>query len=169
MDLPSIKIASMENNNKEILNEAEKNYDEIFMSTGATTENEIKDLSNSINQEKFVIFHCVSSYPTPPESVNLPRINHLRKYFKRVGYSGHLKGISDALASLKYNPECIEKHFTIDNNLPGRDNQFSILPDQMKTLSKYINELDAMNNDLGLDMQQIESEVYKNYRNRWSK
>ena len=47
-------------------------------------------------------------------------------------------GISDALGSLDYDPIYIEKHFTIDRKLPGRDNQLSILPHEMKILSNYI-------------------------------
>jgi len=169
LKLSSVKIASMENNNVEIINEATKNYNEVFMSTGATTLSELEILSKNIDQNKFIMFHCVSSYPTQPENVNLPRINHLRKLFKRVGYSGHLKGVNDALASLNYNPEFIEKHFTIDNNLPGRDNQFSITPNEMKIISNYINEYNNINLDKGIDMQNIELDVHKNYRNRWSK
>ena len=49
-------------------------------------------------------------------------------------------GISDALGSLEYDPIYIEKHFTIDKNLPGRDNQLAILPNEMKILSNYIKD-----------------------------
>ena len=169
LKLHSIKIASMEINNKELISDAEKSYNQIFISTGASKIEEIEILSKTLTSEKFVFFHCVSAYPTPAVNVNLPRINYLKKIFKRVGYSGHLKGIEDAIGALSYGPEFIEKHFTTDNNLPGRDNQFSILPSQMKTLSDYRNQLELMNTDHGLNMQPIEEEVHKNYRNRWSK
>ncbi len=169
LELESIKIASMEINNEELISEAEKIYNQIFISTGATKIEEIEKVSKIYTSKKFVFFHCVSAYPTPPENINLPRINHLKKYFKRVGYSGHLKGINDAIGALAYEPEFIEKHFTIDNNLPGRDNQFSILPSQMKTLSDFRNDLIKMTKDHGSDMQKIEEEVHLNYRNRWSK
>ena len=113
--------------------------------------------------------HCVSSYPTPPENVNLPRIKSLKKICKSVGYSGHLKGISDALGSLEYDPHYIEKHFTIDNKLPGRDNKFSILPHQMKILSLYIKEYKKIKKFKGNNFQNIEKDVRENYRNRWNK
>ena len=58
----------------------------------------------------------LSAYPTPAENINLPRIKILKKICKRVGYSGHMVGISDALGSLEYEPVYIEKHFTIDKN-----------------------------------------------------
>ena len=63
----------------------------------------------------------------------------------------------------------IEKLFTIDNNLPGRDNQFSILPHQMIILSDYRNDFDDMNYDRGPEMQDIEQDVHNNMRQRWSK
>ena len=63
----------------------------------------------------------------------------------------------------------IEKHFTIDRNLPGRDNQLSILPHELKTLSSYIKERKEINKFKGKNFQKIEKEVRNNYRNRWSK
>ena len=169
LNLQSIKIASMEINNKPLVDEARKIYDQVFISTGATKLNELKKISQDLNGDQFVMFHCVSSYPTPAKNVNLPRIDFLKKLFNRVGYSGHYKGLNDAIAALQYKPEFIEKHFTIDNNLPGRDNQFSILPREMKILSDYRNELDNMNYDHGPEMQDIEKDVHNNMRQRWNK
>ena len=77
-------------------------------------------------------------------------------------------GISDALGSLEYEPVYIEKHFTIDKNLPGRDNQLSILPYEMKILSSYIKEHQKIKKYKGSNYQRIEKEVRLNYRNRWS-
>ncbi len=169
LNLSSIKIASMEINNEKLINRAKSLYKQIFISTGATKLDEIKKLSKELQGDQFVLFHCVSSYPTPAANVNLPRIDFLKKYFSRVGYSGHYKGIVDAIGALNYGVEFIEKHFTTDNNLPGRDNQFSILPNEMKILSDYRNNLELINKDLGPEMQDIESDVHNNMRQRWSK
>ena len=169
LNLESIKIASMEINNDDLINNADKIFKQVFISTGATKIIEIEEISKKLTSDKFVFFHCVSAYPTPAENVNLPRINFLKSKFKRVGYSGHLKGINDAIAALSYEPEFIEKHFTVDNYLHGRDNQFSILPNQMKTLSDYRNQIALMSKDHGPEMQNIEEEVHLNYRNRWNK
>lgn len=169
LKLKSIKIASMEINNKSLIADAKKNFQQVFISTGATKLIELEKISQDLKGDQFVMFHCVSSYPTPAKNVNLPRIKYLKKHFSRVGYSGHYKGISDAIAALDYNIEFIEKHFTIDNNLPGRDNQFSILPHEMKILSDYRNNLNFINKDLGPEMQDIELDVHNNMRQRWSK
>ena len=120
LKLESIKIASMEINNTDLIDNADKIFKQVFISTGATKLNEIEEISKRLSSDKFVFFHCVSAYPTPPENINLPRINFLKTKFKRVGYSGHLKGVNDAIAALSYKPEFIEKHFTIDNNLLKR-------------------------------------------------
>jgi len=169
LNLKSIKIASMEINNKPLIDEAKEIYNQVFISTGATKLSELEKISNDLKGEQFVMFHCVSSYPTPAKNVNLPRIDYLKKYFSRIGYSGHYKGVTDAIAALDYDVEFIEKHFTIDNNLPGRDNQFSILPQEMKILSDYRDNKEDMNKNLGPEMQDIELDVHKNMRQRWSK
>lgn len=167
-NLKIIKIASMEINNVKLLKEVDKIYEKIIVSTGASNFNEVKDLTRYIDKNKLVLMHCVSSYPTLANNINLPRINSLKKISERVGYSGHLKGINDAIAALSYNIDYIEKHFTTDNSLPGRDNQFSINPDELKKLYLYREEHQKMNVFLGDDMQEIEKDVNQNYRNRWS-
>ena len=63
----------------------------------------------------------------------------------------------------------IEKHFTIDNDLPGRDNKFAILPENLKSLVNFRDKYYEMNRDLGLDLQDCEMDTFKNYRGRWSK
>ena len=165
----TIKVASMEINNIELLKALNKDYSEILVSTGASKISEVQKVLGVIDKKKCVLMHCVSSYPTPSENINLPRMDVLKKINKRVGYSGHLKGISDALGALAYEPEYIEKHFTTDNNLPGRDNKFALLPKDMKIISDYRDIFSKMNIDKGLDVQECEMDIYNNYRGRWSK
>ena len=143
-------------------------YNNIIVSTGASKIDEVKKVFKYIDKTKCILMHCVSAYPTPAENINLPRIKILKKICKRIGYSGHMLGISDALGSLEYDPIYIEKHFTIDKKLPGRDNQLSILPHEMKILSNYIREHKKIKKYKGSNYQKIENEVRLNYRNRWS-
>ena len=63
----------------------------------------------------------------------------------------------------------VEKHFTTDNDLPGRDNEFALLPGDMKIIANYRDIFSKMNIDKGLDVQECEMDIYKNYRGRWSK
>ena len=168
LKLKTIKVASMEITNFELLREMNKIYKNIIISTGASKIEEIKKVFKYVDKKKCVLMHCVSAYPTPAENINLPRIKILKKICKRIGYSGHMIGISDALGSLEYDPIYIEKHFTIDKKLPGRDNQLSILPHEMKILSTYIKEHKKIKEYKGSNYQKIEKEVRLNYRNRWS-
>ena len=66
--------------------------------------------------------------------VNLPKIKLLKKYFNKVGFSDHSFGIEASVLGLSYNLEYVEKHFTINRKLPGRDNKFAILPSDLKIL-----------------------------------
>ena len=79
-------------------------------------------------QSSFCLLHCVSSYPCPPEIVNLPRILALKELTENVGYSGHFFGVDDAIAAIGYDLRIVEKHFTLDRTLPGRDNKYAFLP-----------------------------------------
>ena len=69
--------------------------------------------------------------------------------------------------SLSYNVKFIEKHFTTDRNLPGRDNKFAILPEELKRLKEYINIHSKVNLDYGSDYQECEKETRKVYSGRW--
>ena len=123
----------------------------------------------SIDYNKLVFMHCVSTYPCSLDKINLPRMEKLKQFNNIVGYSGHYAGIDDAIAAICHGATLIEKHFTIDQDLPGRDNKFAILPEQIKALAEFRNNYLQMNLDLGLDLQECEMDTYENYRGRWSK
>ena len=97
------------------------------------------------------------------------RIKELKKLTRIVGYSGHYPGIDDAIAAMCHGATFIEKHFTIDQDLPGRDNKFAILPNELKNLSNFRNNYQKMIIDRGLNLQKCEMDIYKKYRGRWSK
>ena len=62
-----------------------------------------------------------------------------------------------------------EKHFTLNKDLPGRDNKFALLPNDLQKLAQFRSDFQFMNIDRGLDLQKCEMSTYKNYRGRWSK
>ena len=101
--------------------------------------------------------------------LQVKRINDLKKISSMVGYSGHLPEIYDAIASMEYGVSFIEKHFTIDKSLPGRDNEFALLPFELKTICDYRDKYSDMKIYHGKDLQEIEYDIIKNYRGRWSK
>lgn len=163
-----VKIASTELWNIDLLKEIAKKFDTIFLSTGTCTTQEISLAVDILKEKKVYLLHCVTSYPCPPEKINLPRIKSLGYFTSNIGYSGHGEGIYDALASMKYDVKVIEKHFTIDKNLPGRDNKFAILPHELKFLVDYAKVYKKMDTYNTTEYQECEQEAREVYRGRWS-
>jgi len=162
-----VKIPSMESRNIDLINYCVENFDKIIISTGTSTLSEIKNSIRGIPKSRLTLLHCVSSYPCNFDLVNLPRILDLNDLSLSVGFSDHTQGIEASVISLSYNVKFIEKHFTIDNNLPGRDNKFAILPDELKRLKEYIDIHAKVNLDYGPDYQKCEQEVREVYSGRW--
>ena len=150
-------------------------FNHVIISTGASIYSEIINAVDKTRDTQAVtVLHCVSTYPCPPEKANLKRINLLKSIFLlngpiSVGYSGHCEGIIDAIASLYMTPTIIEKHFTIDHSLPGRDNKFAILPQEMKILRNYVDNVSDMMKEAPdvIDFQECEKEMRDTYRGRW--
>ena len=78
-----------------------------------------------------------------------------------------MQGINDALFALSKGASLIEKHFTINKNLPGRDNKFAILPKDLKKISEFRNNFLEMITKKNIDLQDGEMDIYNNYRGRW--
>lgn len=162
-----IKIPSMEAHNHDLIKYSINNFTKVFVSTGALREKELKSLLKYKDLDNFYIFHCVSSYPLKLENFNIGKFLYLKKNFKNLGYSGHYDGIDDALFAISNGAKLIEKHFTINKNLPGRDNKFALLPLQFKKIKKFLNSYNKISKINSLDIVAEELEVYKNYRGRW--
>ena len=165
-----IKIPSFEVANKPLLIYCKENFATIYVSTGTATTEEINDLSELFSNwnGKLIVMHCVSAYPCDASQINLPRIDHLKKLFPLVGFSDHTQGVLSSMASIDLLPEAIEKHFTLDHSLPGRDNKFAILPDELNLLSEYIELRIKSMIDHGIDYQEIENSSRNSYRGRFN-
>ena len=162
-----VKIPSFESRNTELIHYCLKHFKHLLISTGTSTFNEMRSTLVNIPQDRFTLLHCVSSYPCDLEIVNLPRIQDLKMLSNSVGFSDHSQGIESSVLSLGMNISFIEKHFTIDNDLPGRDNKFAILPETMKSLSHYIKISDKVMNGKGPDFQECELDSRENYTGRF--
>lgn len=142
-----LKIASPEIINYPFL-EKQKALSSIFVvSTGMALLDEISkalQFLEEIGIHKIILLECTSSYPAPPESINLLNIDFLRDTFKRpVGFSDHTLGIHHAIASAARGARFIEKHFTLDKNLKGPDQEISADTKEMKTLVEAVREIDT--------------------------
>ena len=165
----NIKIPSFEVRNKDLIKYCLDSFQHVFLSTGTANEHDIKNLKNIVKGYSTTVMHCVSSYPCNSENANLPRISRLSNIFDDVGFSDHVGGINASIASLEYNPSFIEKHFTIDKNLPGRDNKFAILPNELSKLVEYIKQKELFMIDHGISYQSCEEISRKDYQGRFAK
>jgi N-acetylneuraminate synthase len=89
--------------------------------------------------DNMTLMHCTTQYPAPFEDVNLRAMDALRGRFNLpVGYSDHTTGGTVSIAAAARGAVAIEKHFTLDRNLPGPDHKASIEPDELKNLVEAI-------------------------------
>ena len=137
----AIKVASYDCSSYPLLREAKKYWSQIFVSTGATYDFEIEEAANILKDHYYHFLHCTTIYPTPLESLNLRRIDYLRRFTQNVGYSDHTKVDETKLiaskVSLALGASCIERHFTVLERNETRDGQVSINPKELKELVNF--------------------------------
>lgn len=139
------KIASREITNLPLIVHVARKRRPVVLSTGMATLGEVAEAVRAIEEagnHQIVILHCVSCYPPPADQVNLRAIETLRKAFPYpVGYSDHLPGISASVAAIALGAALIEKHFTLDKNLPGPDHQVSATPAELSQIVQAAKEI----------------------------
>jgi len=92
---------------------------------------------------QLALFHCVSSYPSDPEAANLRAIKTLKDQFDvPVGFSDHSLGEELAVAATALGANLIEKHLTLDRDLPGPDHRASLLPAEFKHMVRSIRSVE---------------------------
>lgn len=160
-----VKIPSPECKNTELVYKAIELFGRVIISTGASTYSEYAQYANYKN---VYLLHCVSSYPCPYQNINMRKMDTLKDLTPKYGYSGHGIGIYDALLAISRGAKIVEKHFTIDHDLPFRDNKFAILPDEMKQVVVFAKHYDEMVEDHGIDWQEGEKVVRERYSGRWA-
>jgi len=167
LGVEDVKIPSFESRNHKLIQYCDQNFKSVFMSTGTSTYQEIADSTKFIMSSDFYLLHCVSTYPCNPDQSNLLRMILLKNLNFPIGYSDHIQGVESAKVAIGEGAVVIEKHFTVDNDLPGRDNKFAILPDQMKDLTDYIKMRNDMFISHGDDYQESELDSRINYTGRF--
>ncbi len=167
-----IKIPSAHNRDIELIQYCLKHFKNVIVSLGATNLNDIKKIiklnKKKIYKNKLILFHCVSVYPCKFDQINLPKIKYLKNHYHKIGFSDHTESIYASVLSLKYNPLMIEKHFTINKNLPGRDNKLSILPKELNEIKKFIEISSKSFKFKGLKFLKEEKVIRNIYSKRWS-
>jgi N-acetylneuraminate synthase len=138
LDVPFYKLASMDINNLSLLEYVAEKGRPMIVSTGMATLGEVDQAVRTIRRagnDDLILLHCVSTYPPDVETVNLRNMGMLRTAFRvPVGYSDHTLGTSIPLAAIARGACIVEKHFTIDNDLPGWDHAISASPEELDRL-----------------------------------
>lgn len=92
---------------------------------------------------KVTLLHCTTEYPAPFSEVNLRAMQTLRQAFDLpVGYSDHTTGIAIPIAAAAMGAEVVEKHFTLDRNLPGPDHKASLEPHELAQMVNAIRQIE---------------------------
>lgn len=174
-NVSKLKISSGEVTNAPLLIEAAHTQKPIILSTGMCTLGDIEralgilafgylndrapqniqECFNTYNtadgqqilKEKVSLLHCTTEYPAPDAEVNLRCIQTLKQAFDLpVGYSDHTRGIGVSIAAVALGAQIVEKHFTLDKNLPGPDHKASLEPAE---LNQWVEEIRRVEKALG--------------------
>ena len=170
-NLPVLKIPSGEITNGPFLLQVAKTGKDIILSTGMSTLGEVenalgvlsfgylhegdphsmRDFTDAyveaqrkgILQGRVKLLHCTTEYPAPFDEINLAAMDTMRNAFGLpVGYSDHTEGIAVALAAVARGASIIEKHFTLDRNLPGPDHKASLEPKELGEMVRGIRQIE---------------------------
>ena len=137
------KLGSASINDLELCKAAREAFDFLIISTGMSTEEEIEKCVEICNPD--VIMHTNSTYPCPPEELNLNYIKWLQNKYKdkEIGYSGHEYGLLSTFATIVMGVTWIERHITMDKNMWGSDHSSSVQPEGLIKLMRGFKELES--------------------------
>lgn len=148
LNLPLFKIPSGEVTNYPYLKMVATFGKPIILSTGMCSEEDVEQaievlLNNGLLREEISVLHCNTEYPTPMQDVNLKAMATLRnKFGVQIGYSDHTLGIEVPIAAVAMGAKIIEKHFTLDRNLPGPDHIASLEPNELSMMVSAIRNIE---------------------------
>lgn len=137
LDMDYWKIPSGEITNLPYLRKIAAQKGDIILSTGMSTIDEVEQAvavleAGGKSRSQITLLHCTTQYPTPPDAVNLLAMDALRSLgCAGVGYSDHTVGITIPTAAAAMGACMLEKHLTLDRDLPGPDHRASLIPSEL--------------------------------------
>lgn len=143
------KIPSGEITNLPYLLKIGARSEKIILSTGMASLAEVETALQVLEKagtprSHIYLLHCTTQYPAPLDSVNLRAMDSLATLgCAGVGYSDHTEGIEVSVAAAARGAVIIEKHFTLDRNLPGPDHKASLEPDDLAALVKAVRRVET--------------------------
>ncbi|PSO50333.1 MAG: acetylneuraminic acid synthetase [Cyanobacteria bacterium QH_8_48_120] len=143
--MPAYKVGSADLTNHDLLAAVAKTGKPLICSTGMSTEAEIEESVTLLKRlgAMYVLLHCNSTYPAPFKDVNLNYLERLNEIGDcPVGYSGHERGFHVAVGAVAKGAKVIEKHFTLDKFMEGRDHKVSLLPEEFRAMVEGIRQVE---------------------------
>lgn len=144
-DPPCWKIASASLTDDHLLAHTRAQGQPVILSTGLSTEAQIRHAVGVLGERELVVLHCTGAYPAPLPLLNLRCIETLRRWFPGcpIGYSGHEVGLASSLAAVALGACVVERHLTLDRAAWGSDQAASVEPQGMARLVKDIRAIEA--------------------------
>lgn len=146
MDMEIYKIASYEINDIPLIEYVASKRKPIILSTGIAS---LEDIELAIQtcldagNDQIAILKCTSSYPTPFDEINLNTIKSLKERFNvTVGLSDHTLGSEVSIAGVALGAKIVEKHFILDRNMDTPDSEFSMNPEEFKSMVSQIRNVE---------------------------
>jgi sialic acid synthase SpsE len=143
------KIGSDDAVNIPFLKFVAKRQKPVLLSTGMCTMQEVRESVAAILEEgndKIILLHAITTYPTHPEHVNLLAMRSMMEEFPQldVGYSDHTIGTTACVCAAALGARVVEKHFTYDKHAEGPDHMLSADPAEMKAIVESIRAFELM-------------------------
>ena len=166
LNVPVYKVASFEINDVPFIRKIARTGKPIIMSTGIAYLEDIDLAVRTCMEEgndKVILLKCISSYPAPYENMNLKVIPNMAETFNCIcGLSDHSMGTEIAVGAVALGAKVIEKHFTLNRADGGEDAQFSMEPQEFRSMVDQIRNVEKA---LGeptylLNKEQMESRIY---------
>lgn len=158
--VPAFKLASADLTNEPLIQFVAKSRIPTLMSTGMSTESEIRAAVEIFKNEMspFALLHCQSVYPPAYRDLNLNYLARLADIGNSViGYSSHERGMHIAVSAVAMGARIIEKHITLDRRSRGIDHVVSLEPDEFALMVNQIRTLEeSLGNDLPRELTQGE-------------
>jgi N-acetylneuraminate synthase/sialic acid synthase len=145
LDVPAFKFASGDLKNTPLQRHVAAFGKPMLLSTGGATMTDVERAVETILpiNDQLAVLQCTAAYPASVEDLNLNVIATLRERFPElvIGLSDHQNGIAMAVVALMLGARIVEKHFTLDHALKGRDHAFSLMPEGMRRLVRDLHRV----------------------------
>lgn len=142
----ALKIGSTDTNNTPYLRTVASWGIPLILSTGMSGLEEIRESVQeirSVGKCELTLLHCTTNYPTPFLEANVRAVSTLQREFNLpIGFSDHTEGVEAAVAVVALGAALIEKHITIDKNLPGPDHKASLDPMELTAFVRAIRNVE---------------------------